>query len=113
MKILIEYGESYYEATPEFPEYFKRKGHEVVLFPSGPEKIRALKKERLPAATLSAGRISESTMRFSIWPQIFGWLPHLVRDMAEWMWKPAENGEFLWSMDVVVAHRPSLSFLFR
>lgn len=65
MKILIEYGESYYEATPEFPEYFKRKGHEVVLFPSGPEKIRALKKEQLHEMVAGCDIISRQDIRIN------------------------------------------------
>ena len=65
MKILIEYGESYYEATPEFPEYFKRKGHEVVLFPSGPEKIRALKKEQLHEMVAGCDIISRQDIKIN------------------------------------------------
>ena len=39
MKILIEYDEGYYKTTPEFPEHFKKQGHEVVVFPSSSQTI--------------------------------------------------------------------------
>lgn len=63
MKILFEYDEMYYRETPEYPEYFKKLGHEVITFPSCPEKIDSLTLNDIKELTADCDIINRQNLR--------------------------------------------------
>lgn len=65
MKILIEYGEDYYAAAPEFPEHFIKQGHEVVVFPSNSETMDAIGLEKIHEMVSNCDIISRQNIKIT------------------------------------------------
>lgn len=65
MKILIEYDEVYYEATPDFPEHFRKLGHEVIAFPSNSKTIDAVDPNLIREMVSNCDIISRQNIRIT------------------------------------------------
>ena len=65
MKILIEYDEVYYEATPGFPEHFRKQGHEVIAFPSNSKTIDAVSPDLIREMVSNCDIISRQNIRIT------------------------------------------------
>lgn len=65
MKLLIEYDEAYYKAAPEYPEYFKKRGHEVVVFPSTAQKIAAIGQDKINEMVRNCDIISRQDIKIT------------------------------------------------
>lgn len=65
MKILIEYDENYYEAAPEYPEHFKKQGHEVVVFPSNSKTIGDVPAEKIKEMVAGCDIISRQNIKIT------------------------------------------------
>lgn len=63
MKILFEYEEMYYKATPEYPEYFKKLGHEVVVAPSGSGSIDVMSSTDMKRLVADCDIISRQNLK--------------------------------------------------
>lgn len=65
MKILIEYDEVYYKETPDYPEHFRKMGHEVVAFPSSSKTIDSVDQELIKEMVSNCDIISRQNIRIT------------------------------------------------
>ena len=65
MKILIEYDKVYHAATPEYPEHFRKLGHEVVSFPSSSKTINSVDKETIKEMVSNCDIISRQNIKIT------------------------------------------------
>ena len=65
MKILIEYDENYYKAAPEYPEYFVKQGHEVVVFPTSSKIMKETDPEKIKDMVRGCDIISRQNIKIT------------------------------------------------
>lgn len=65
MKILFEYDEAYFETTKDFPEHFRKLGHEVVTFPSNSKTIDSVDKETIKELVSNCDIIQRQNIRIT------------------------------------------------
>ena len=65
MKILIEYDENYYKAAPEYPEYFVKQCHEVVVFPTSSKIMKETDPEKIKDMVRGCDIISRQNIKIT------------------------------------------------